>query len=126
IAQTSFLWGTTIPFNASFGIPQGWLAQLRAGSYLGRPLSPEVPLPNAPANAVFQVFERGLATFLPGQTATFNGGALTDGQLGDIAQTPFLWRTNTPFVPRFAIPRACLVQLRAGRYAGRPLSSEAP
>jgi len=124
IAQTPFLWGTNTAFVPGFAIPLVWLAQLRAGQYAGRPLSAEAPVPNGPAGAVYQVFEHGLATFVPGQAATFTGTGLSDAQLAGILPSPHLWGSTIPFNATFAIPQAWLAQLRAGSYRGRPLSPE--
>jgi hypothetical protein len=66
-----YLWGD-LPFSPDFAVPKAWLAELVAGRYRGRPTSGEVPVP-AVAGAVFQVFERGLAVWVPGNDVSWQG-----------------------------------------------------
>jgi hypothetical protein len=65
------LWGA-LPFSPDFAIPKAWQAEWVAGRYRGRPVCGEVPVPDLPG-AVFQVFERGLAVWVPGHEVSWQG-----------------------------------------------------
>jgi hypothetical protein len=71
VAETAYLWGN-VPFNPDSAIGKAWLAQLKAGSFRGKPVSGEVNIPSV-AGAVFQVFEQGVAVYVPGQDVSWQG-----------------------------------------------------
>jgi len=71
VAKTAYVWGD-VPFNPDAAIAKAWMDELKAGRYRGRPVSGEVAIPTTPG-AVFQVFEQGVAVFLPGQDVSWKG-----------------------------------------------------
>lgn len=61
--------------QADFAIPASWRAEWVAGRWPGPPLGPEQPVPEdgeQPAGS-YQVFQRGVAAWLPGQPVSWEG-----------------------------------------------------
>ena len=62
------LWGEHYT-DPTFAIPQRWIAELRAGNYLGRPLGGEQTIPDVDG-ATFQEFSTGkIVVYRNGQTS---------------------------------------------------------
>lgn len=63
------------PGAADHALPTAWRQEWTAGSYRGRPVSAEQPIPASEdkPEGRFQVFEHGLACWLPGEPVSWDG-----------------------------------------------------
>ena len=75
-AVQAALWGNYWnPAMADFALPTAWRDEWKAGHYRGRPLSGEedIPASEDKPSGKFQVFELGVACWLPDLPVSWNG-----------------------------------------------------
>jgi hypothetical protein len=103
VAETVF---GNVQFTPELGLADAWIRELGAGRYRGRPLGGEQDLPLV-AGARFQLFEYGVAIYLPGRGVSWTAFA------GETAPPAGVDETITADTTLLAPTRATLAQAQA-------------